>query len=123
MQKYDWLKSDVFIHPASSTMMKSWEQIRKTITNIIGNMWGKQNPQKTQKRITFKNLRIYNKASQTRWPCQYCTSTYCVHTVNTKTICSNLNSLNTFTTETRSPNVKPVLIRHNFQNLDPMQPY
>jgi hypothetical protein len=32
-----------------------------------------------------------------------CTSTYCVHTLNTKTICSNLNGLNTFTKETSSP--------------------
>ncbi len=39
-----------------------------------------------------------------------CTSTYCVHTLNTKTIHSNLNSLNTFTKETSSSNVKPVLI-------------
>jgi hypothetical protein len=35
----------------------------------------------------------------------------CPHTVNTKTIHSNLNSLNTFTKETGSPNVKLVLIR------------
>jgi hypothetical protein len=40
-----------------------------------------------------------------------CTSTYGVHTLNTKTICSNLNSLNTFTKETSSPNVKLVVIR------------
>ncbi len=55
-----------------------------------------------------------NKASQTLWPCQQircCTSTYCVHTLNTKKICSNLKSLNTFTKEIGSPNVKPVLIR------------
>jgi len=37
-----------------------------------------------------------------------CTSTYGVHTLNTKTICSNLN---TFTKETSSPNVKLVVIR------------
>ncbi len=61
-----------------------------------------------------------NKASQTCELCQYCTSTYCVHTVNTKTIRSNLNSLNTFTKETGSPHVKLVLIRQNFQKLDPM---
>ncbi len=30
----------------------------------------------------------------------------CPHTLNTKTICSNLNSLNTFTKEAGSPNVK-----------------
>jgi multidrug transporter EmrE-like cation transporter len=55
-----------------------------------------------------------NKASQTCWPCQYircCTSAYRVHTLNTKTIHSNLNSLNTFTKETSSPNVKLILIR------------
>ncbi len=65
-----------------------------------------------------------NKASQTPWPCQQircCTSNYCVHTLNTKTIHSNLNSLNTFTKETGSPDVKLVLIRSNFQKLDPMQ--
>jgi hypothetical protein len=49
--------------------------------------------QRGTKVYSFKN----NKASQTPWPCQYWTSTYCVHTVNTKTIRSDLNSLNTFT--------------------------
>jgi hypothetical protein len=39
------------------------------------------------------------------------TSTFFVHTLNTKTIRSNLNSLNTFTKETGSPNMKLVLIR------------
>ncbi len=61
------------------------------------------------------NLKIIcNKASQTRWPCQQircCTSTYCVHTLHTKKISSNLNSLNTFTKVTGSSNVKLVLIR------------
>jgi hypothetical protein len=37
--------------------------------------------------------------------------TYCVHTLNTKKIRSDLNSLNTFTKQTGSHNVKPVLIR------------
>jgi hypothetical protein len=41
----------------------------------------------------------------------YILSIYCVHTVNTKKIHSNLNSLNTFTKETGSPNMKLVLIR------------
>ncbi len=66
---------------------------------------------------------ISNKASQTHWPCrqiQCCTSAYCVYTWNTKTIHSNLNSLNTFIKETNSPNVKLVLIRYNSQKLDPM---
>jgi hypothetical protein len=63
-------------------------------------------------RVTIIIIRIQktttevNKASQTRWPCQYCTSTYCIHTVNTKTIHSNLNSLNTFAKETGSNKVK-----------------
>jgi len=48
-----------------------------------------------QRGTKFYSLKA--KASQTPWPCQYCTSTYCVHTVNTRTIRSNLNSLNTFT--------------------------
>ncbi len=55
-----------------------------------------------------------NKASQTHWPCQQvrcCTSTYCVHGVNTKKTRSNLNGLNIFTKETGSPNVKLILIR------------
>jgi hypothetical protein len=38
-------------------------------------------------------------------------STYCVHTLHTKKISSNLNSLNGFTKETGSSNVKLVLIR------------
>jgi len=46
--------------------------------------------------------------------------TYCVHTLNTKKICSSLNGLNIFTKETSSPNVKSILIRENFQKLDPM---
>jgi hypothetical protein len=49
-----------------------------------------------------------NKALQTCWPCLWircCTSTYCVHSEHQK-IHSNLNSLNTFTKETSSPNVK-----------------
>lgn len=37
-------------------MMKSWEQIEeKTITNIIGNMWGKQNPS-NPKKIYFQEF-------------------------------------------------------------------
>jgi hypothetical protein len=40
---------------------------------------------------------------------------------NTQKIHSNLNILNTFTKETGSSNVKPVLIRKNFQKLDPMR--
>jgi hypothetical protein len=44
----------------------------------------------------------------------------CPHTLNTKTIHSNLKSLNTFTKETGSPNVKLILLRQNFQKLDPM---
>jgi len=39
-----------------------------------------------------------------------CTSIYCVHSLNTKTIHANLNSLNTFTKETGSSNLKLVLI-------------
>lgn len=35
----------------------------------------------------------------------------CPHSEHQKNICSNLNSLNTFTKETGSPHVKPVLIR------------
>jgi hypothetical protein len=45
-------------------------------------------------------ISIENKASQMRWPCQYVrhsTSTYCVHTLNTKKIHSSSNNLNTFT--------------------------
>jgi hypothetical protein len=38
-----------------------------------------------------------------------------VHTLNTKTIRSNLNSLNTFTKETSSSNVTPVLLMENLQ--------
>jgi hypothetical protein len=50
------------------------------------------------------------KASQTHWPCQYIicgTSTCCVHTLNTKRIGSDLNSLNTFTKETGSKTWNP----------------
>ncbi len=53
-----------------------------------------------------------NKASQTSWPYQKircCTSTYCVHILNIKTIHSNLNCLNIFTKKTDSLNVKLVL--------------
>jgi hypothetical protein len=35
----------------------------------------------------------------------------CPHSEDQKNICSNLNNLNTFTKETGSANVKPVLIR------------
>jgi hypothetical protein len=35
----------------------------------------------------------------------------CVYSLNTKKICSDLNSLNTFTKETGSPNVKLVLMQ------------
>jgi hypothetical protein len=43
----------------------------------------------------------------------------CPHSEHKK-IHSNLNSLNTFTKENGSPNVKLVLVRYNFQKLDPM---
>jgi hypothetical protein len=51
-------------------------------------------------------------------------STYCVHTLNTKNkkISFDLNSLKHFhqRIKTGSLNVKPVLIRYNFQKLDPI---
>ncbi len=37
---------------------------------------------------------------------------YCVHTLNTKTIHSNLNNLNTFTKEISSSNVKLILVNN-----------
>ncbi len=57
----------------------------------------------------MKNHEHEGKQGITKWPYQQircCTSTYCVHTLNTKTIRSNLKSLNIFTKEISSPNVK-----------------
>jgi hypothetical protein len=50
-------------------------------------------------------------ANTTHWACQYYTSNCCVYTVNTKTVRSNLNSLNIFTQGTSSLNLKLILIR------------
>ncbi len=55
------------------------------------------------------------KASQTCWPCQQirsCTSTYFVHTLNTKKICFNPNSLNTLTRHTQDIHKTYPLVRN-----------
>jgi hypothetical protein len=69
MQKYAWIKSDVFIHPASSTMMKSWEQIReKPLLTLLGTCGGNKTPITTQKN-TFKNLGIYRNLGICKFLC------------------------------------------------------
>jgi len=63
----------------------------------------------THESSKVSSMGLYNKASQTCWPYQYircCTSIYCVHTLNTKNICSNLNNLNISTKETSSNKIK-----------------